>query len=229
MLIYPQQSWENNPNSNQYWNEGAVIHKHNGTYYLFFSSNCYCAANYAVGYATSTSPMGPFTKFSGNPILSNAGVSAYVSGPGHHSIVRSPDDSELFFVYHSHVNVGNLNSSNNGIREINIDRMTFLPNGTVDVIGPTIYPQPYPFYSDLSDIQDKTLQIYPSVVDNHIEIHQGIKNKNACLMVTSILGQTMKFPVSTNSIVDISHLPAGCYQLTLIDGNDRYNTRIIKK
>lgn len=229
MLIYPQQSWENNPNSSQYWNEGAVVIKNNGIYYLFFSANCYCAANYAVGYATSTSPMGPFTKYPGNPILSNAGVSAYVSGPGHNCITRSPDNSEWIFVYHSHVNVGNLNSSNNGIREINIDRMTFLPNGTVDVIGPTVTEQPYPLYSGVTQITDRPLQVYPTVVDNHIEIRQGVKTENALLTITSMLGQTFQYPVKSKSTVDISALSAGCYQLTLTDGNEIYNTRIIKR
>jgi beta-xylosidase len=144
MLIYPQQSWEFNPSSNNYWNEGAVVLKYNGLYYLFFSGNGYFTPNYAVGYATSTSPMGPFTKSVGNPILSNAAVSHAVSGPGHNCVVRSPDDSEWFLVYHSHVHVGNLTSSNNGIRQINIDRMTFNKDGTITVSGPTITPQPFP-------------------------------------------------------------------------------------
>jgi beta-xylosidase len=126
MLIYPEQSWEFNPSNNQYWNEGAVIVKHNDIYYLIYSANCYCAANYAVGYATSSSPTGPFTKHMYNPILSNAGVGHLVSGPGHNSVVRSPDDSEWIFVYHSHVHIGNLNSSNWGIRKVNIDRMRIL-------------------------------------------------------------------------------------------------------
>ena len=229
MMIYPQQSWENNPNSSNYWNEGAVIHKHNGIYYLFFSANCYCAANYAVGYATSSSPMGPFTKYAGNPILSNAGISYAVSGPGHHSIIRSPDDSELFFVYHSHVNVGNLNSSNNGIRQINIDRMEITSNGDIFVNGPTISSQPYPLFSGTTEVEAQKLEIYPNFVDDHIKIQQGIKHENAVLIVTSMLGQTYKIPVYPYGTVDLSHLAPACYQLTLIDGNQHYKTRIIKR
>lgn len=229
MLIYPQQKWENNPNSSQYWNEGAVVIKNNGIYYLFFSANCYCAANYAVGYATSTSPLGPFTKYAGNPVLSNAGMSSSVSGPGHNCITRSPDNSEWIFVYHSHVNIEDLNSSNNGIREINIDRMTFRPNGTVDVIGPTVTEQPYPFYSGVTGIIDRPLQVYPTLVDNHIEIRQGIKTGNAYLTITSMFGQNYQYQLQSGSLIDISFLPAACYLLTLTDGDDRYCTRIIKR
>ena len=228
MLIYPQQSWEYNSSSSSYWNEGAAVLKKEGIYYLLFSANCYCNSNYAVGYATSNSPMGPFTKYAGNPILSNAGVSNYVSGPGHNSVVRSPDDSELFMVYHSHVNVGNLNSSNDGIRQISIDRMDFAYNGQLYVSGPTIDPQPYPIYSNITKISTQPLLIYPTIVDDHIEIQQEIKNSDAMLTITSMLGQSYKYLVQGNKTVDISHLPAACYQLTLTDGNNRYSTRIIK-
>lgn len=229
MLIYPQQSWEYNSSSSNYWNEGAVIIKNNGIYYLLYSANCYCNANYAVGYAISSSPMGPFTKYGGNPILSNAGLSNYVSGPGHNSVVRSPDNSELFMVYHSHVNVGNLNSSNNGVRQVSIDRMDFTTTGQLYVTGPTIDAQPYPFYSKVNSVKAQPLQIYPTVVKDHLEIRQGIKNSKAMLLVTSMLGQTYQFMVHQGKTIDLSNLPAACYQLTLTDGNDRYISRIIKK
>lgn len=137
LLIYPTQEWENNPNAKSYWNEGAVMLKHNGVYYLMYSANCFCAGNYSVGYATATSPTGPFTKFEGNPVLSNKGVPA-VSGPGHHSVVASPDGTELYCVYHSHV------SEAGGQRMINIDKLGFKPNVDLFIEGPTVSPQPYP-------------------------------------------------------------------------------------
>jgi len=66
-------------------------------------------------------------------------------------------------------------------------------------------------------------------VDDHIKIQQGIKHENAVLMVTSMLGQTYKIPVYPYGTVDLSHLAPACYQLTLIDGNQHYKTRIIKR
>lgn len=144
MLIFPEQPWEFSPSENDYWNEGSVIIKHNKLYYLMFSANCFCGEDYSLGYATSSSPLGPFKKYEHNPVLTNQSVASKVSGPGHHTVVRSPDDKEWFCIYHSHVNVGKLNKRNNGIRQINIDRMEFMSDGSIRIIGPTVTPQPYP-------------------------------------------------------------------------------------
>ena len=229
MLIYPQQNWEYKTSSNQYWNEGAVVLKNNGMYYLIFSANCYCAANYAVGYATSTSPMGPFTKSPGNPILSNSGVSHAVSGPGHNSVVRGPDGESWYFVYHSHVHVGNLNSDNSGIRQVNIDRMFFNHDGTMSVSGPSITPQPYPVVSGVSNARYQNLRIYPSVVENELIIDHNIHNPEAMLTVNSILGHSLRFPVQSHSTIDLSGLPTGIYQVSLTDGTQQYRSKILKK
>ena len=43
--------------------------KKGDTYYLIYSANHYESKDYAVGYATASSPKGPWTKYSGNPIL----------------------------------------------------------------------------------------------------------------------------------------------------------------
>lgn len=230
MLIWPTQSWEFNSNSNQYWNEGAVVVKNNGIYYLIYSANCYCNPNYSVGYATSSSPTGPFTKHPRNPILSNNKVSQAVSGPGHNCIIHSPDNNELFFVYHSHVNVGNINSTNNGIRQVNIDRMSFLPDGSINVEGPSITPQPYPsITSGVKSENAYAMKVYPSVTSDKIEIKHDVINHDATLTITSVLGYTTKQVLASNSSIDISDLPTGCYQLNLIDGENQYRTRIIKK
>src|SRR5690606_16455562 len=50
-------------------NEGAFVVKHKGIYYLMYSANSYESPNYGIGYATATSPMGPWTKYANNPIL----------------------------------------------------------------------------------------------------------------------------------------------------------------
>lgn len=139
MLTFPEQSWELNPDRNFNWNEGAYIVKHNNTYYLMFSADCFSSPDYAVGYATSDSPTGPFVKSANNPILSRKGVPG-VSGTGHHAVVMSPDDSEMFCIYHSHHDINNPS----GIRMISIDRMGFDNKGKIYINGPTVTPQPYP-------------------------------------------------------------------------------------
>jgi hypothetical protein len=93
----------------------------------------------------STHPLGRFNKFKkweNNPILSREGCEKYISGPGHHSVVASPDGKELFAVYHKHVSPGETE------RHICIDRMGFREDGTMYVNGPTVTPQPMPSGAD---------------------------------------------------------------------------------
>lgn len=76
--------------------EAPWMLKRKGVYYLMYSGNAASSVHYAVGYATSFSPMGPFTRFEGNPILAQ---SEGILGPGHHSVVEAPD-GRLVMVYH---------------------------------------------------------------------------------------------------------------------------------
>jgi beta-xylosidase len=52
--------------------------------------------DYAIGYATAKSPLGPFTKYAGNPIVKRGHG---VFGPGHHCVVTAPD-GKLWMLYH---------------------------------------------------------------------------------------------------------------------------------
>jgi len=121
--------------------EGAWAMLHQGTYYLMYSSHGYGSPNYSVGYATAPSPLGPWTKAPENPILARTGT---VSGPGHNSVIASPDGTELFTLYHTHIS-----RNGGGSRQLNLDRLRFVPNpaGGPDrlvIDGPTSSPQPLP-------------------------------------------------------------------------------------
>jgi beta-xylosidase len=134
--IRPSQSWETDP-----VNEGPFVLKHKGTYYLMYSGNAFTNPMYGIGYATAPSIHGPWTKYAKNPILK---ASDDVRGPGHHCVTTSPDGSELFIVYHTHHDRASVHP-----RKLAIDRMQFVsdPNGGPDIIqvvGPTITPQPMP-------------------------------------------------------------------------------------
>lgn len=77
--------------------EGAQILKYNGLYYMIYSCNSYTSPDYAVGYAVASSPMGPYVKYVGNPILyKHAGY----LGTGHASILNSSIGD--YIVYHAH-------------------------------------------------------------------------------------------------------------------------------
>ena len=53
--------------------EGPSLLKKNGVYYLIYSANHYENKGYGVGYATSDTPMGPWVKYSKNPLLQGWG------------------------------------------------------------------------------------------------------------------------------------------------------------
>ena len=76
--------------------EAPWMLKRNGIYYLMYSGNATLSTDYAIGYATATHPLGPFTKYPGNPILHKGGG---IMGPGHNSVVEAPDGS-LIIAYH---------------------------------------------------------------------------------------------------------------------------------
>jgi GH43 family beta-xylosidase len=144
LLLKPDQEWEFQSGPEWRWNEGPFMLKHQGRYYLMYSANCYADRNYAVGYAVSERPLGPFRKYEHNPILCSN--TAAVSGPGHHSVTVSPDGKEWFIVYHTHTDP----EKGGGNRQVCMDRMEFTDDGVIVVHGPTLTEQPAPSGADAS-------------------------------------------------------------------------------
>ena len=94
------QAWEATPayESNVIM-EGPTVIKKDGIYYLFYSANHFQSIDYAVGYATATSPMGPWTKHAGNPIIHRSIVGENGSG---HGDLFFDEQHNPFYVYHVH-------------------------------------------------------------------------------------------------------------------------------
>ena len=92
-LIFPTEAWEKKdvPVTEAPW-----MIKHKGVYYLLYSGGGADSEDYAIGYATAASPIGPFTKYSGNPIVHKGGG---IFGPGHLSVI-SDQAGKLWMVYH---------------------------------------------------------------------------------------------------------------------------------
>jgi xylan 1,4-beta-xylosidase len=93
VVLQPESAWETR---NGHVTEGPWMIKHDGRYYLLYSGSGADTPDYAVGYATSTSPLGPFTRAEHNPILHRADG---LFGPGHGCAIRD-GDGQLWFVYH---------------------------------------------------------------------------------------------------------------------------------
>ncbi|MGE5518691.1 MAG: glycoside hydrolase family 43 protein [Candidatus Dadabacteria bacterium] len=150
LLLHPpvsmkdkQSEWESRSVTshevNRRWTEGSFIFKKGETYYIMYSANFFGGKNYAVGYATSRNPLGPFIKASNNPVLEkNVDKGGIVTGTGHNSLTYSPNGKEMFCVYH-----GRTTTTGNE-RVVFIDRVKILKNGKLVVEGPTTSPQPMP-------------------------------------------------------------------------------------
>ena len=79
--------------------EGPTVIKMKGVYYLFYSANHFISIDYAVGYATSKSPFGPWTKYAGNPIIHRSIV--HEKGAGHGDFFFD-NAQNPYYVYHVH-------------------------------------------------------------------------------------------------------------------------------
>ena len=118
-LIRPTEPWER---ASGHVTEGPFVIKRGDTYYLTYSGTGADSPNYGIGYATSKTPIGPFTKYAGNPIVKRT---ADIHGPGHHSIVKGPR-GDLWMVYHQ-----KRNSAINYDRYLAIDPMWFDDGGVL--------------------------------------------------------------------------------------------------
>lgn len=112
------------------WTEDSYIFRHDSTYYMLYSANAYYGPHYAVGYATSRSPLGPFEKYAGNPVLSSRGN---VTCTGHNMVIEMPS-GELYTVYHARM------ADDPAERVVMIDHIAIDSAGVLSVDGPTTAP-----------------------------------------------------------------------------------------
>lgn len=82
--------------------EGPTVIKRDGFYYLFYSANDFQSKDYAVGYAVSRSPSGPWEKPEGNPIISRHNISGE-NGTGHGDLFQDTEGNWKY-VFHTHYN-----------------------------------------------------------------------------------------------------------------------------
>ena len=81
--------------------EGPTVFKRNGIYYMFYSCNDFRNIDYAVGYATAKSPMGPWKKYERNPVINRDLIGIY--GTGHGDLFQDKA-GKFHYVFHAHSN-----------------------------------------------------------------------------------------------------------------------------
>lgn len=119
---------------NRRWTEGSFAFAHNNKIYMMYSANFYGGQHYAVGYATSDHPLGPFQKAENNPVLEkNTEKGGVVTGTGHNSITWSRDNKKMYCVYHGRT------SQTGNKRVVFIDEMHIDKNGILTVDGPSTH------------------------------------------------------------------------------------------
>ena len=97
--ITATQGWENTAKTNWPVTEGPTVIKKGDLYYLIYSANDFRNPDYAVGYATSKSPFGPWKKSDKNPIISKNLLK--INGTGHGDLFADKKGN-LQYVFHTH-------------------------------------------------------------------------------------------------------------------------------
>ncbi|MBB5897848.1 family 43 glycosylhydrolase [Kutzneria kofuensis] len=111
--------------------EGLFMVERRGTYYLSWSIDDTRSQDYRVGYATSSSPTGPFTN---HGVILSKDTRLGIVGTGHSSMLQVPGTDDWYIAYHRFAIPGG-----DGMhRETTIDRMTFNPDGTIAPVKPTL-------------------------------------------------------------------------------------------
>lgn len=117
--------------------EGPSMLKIDDRYLLFYSANWWESANYGVGWAECSTPVGPCTKKTANgPFVASVGA---VAGPGGQEFFTD-ETGKWWMVYHAWKSP-NVGYSNGGARSLRIDPFS-LVNGVPTLAGPSTAPRP---------------------------------------------------------------------------------------
>ena len=112
--------WENEDNIDFKSIQGPSVFKIDSTYYMLYSANNFKSSSYAVGYATSSSPLGPWNKSKKNPLINFKTINK--SGPGHGDVFFDKTKNNLKYVIHTHYSDIKVRPRRTGILDLKIDR-----------------------------------------------------------------------------------------------------------
>lgn len=99
-IIGPDREYEFKSGNEWRWNEGPVLLKRNGRFYLNYSMNFYASRDYSIGCAESDFILGPYEKYAAPVLVYREGD---FSGPGHNSLFYGKD-GRLYTTFHVHTN-----------------------------------------------------------------------------------------------------------------------------
>ena len=108
--------WENTQNVEWQVTEGPTVLKRDGLYYMIYSANDFRNPDYAVGYATSQTPYGPWEKSNDSPIISTKNTGQ--NGVGHGDVFWGKND-KMHYVLHMHFSKTEVSPRKAGIMNLN--------------------------------------------------------------------------------------------------------------
>ncbi|RXK62870.1 beta-xylosidase [Lacibacter luteus] len=126
--INATEQWENTANAPWPVTEGPTVLKHNGLYYMFYTANDFRNPDYAVGFATATSPYGPWKKYNGGPLISRSLLG--INGTGHGDFFTDAQNN-LLYVFHTH-----FSDSSTGPRKTAIIKFSFVKDEQLGIDKP---------------------------------------------------------------------------------------------
>jgi GH43 family beta-xylosidase len=159
--------------------EGPFVLKHKGIYYEMFSGGNWQNITYGVSYATTDDLQRPdeWKQASDGesvlPILRT--IPGKVIGPGHNSVIRGPDNQQLFCIYHRW-------TEDNGARVLAIDRQEWAGDRLI-ILGPSTTAQRPPiqptFGDDFDEEQSNGLGEGWQCSGGHWRVREGAAHQQA--------------------------------------------------
>lgn len=114
--------------------EGPTVRRHGDTYYCTYSGGSYLNESYHAAWASAPHPLGPWREPADTaPLL--ATIPGHVRGPGHNSILTTPDGVDLL-IYHAW-------NAEGTARQLCLDPLTWTAEGPTTP-GPTWTEQTLP-------------------------------------------------------------------------------------
>ncbi len=128
--LVADQLWEDLDHMAPKNNQGPSVIKIGVVYYMFYSANNFKSPKYAVGYATSSTPTGPWKKSKQNPLIDFAKINQ--NGPGHGDVFFENNKNTLKYILHTHFSNNILRPRKTGIVSLSINKelktITLKPN-----------------------------------------------------------------------------------------------------
>jgi beta-xylosidase len=114
------------------YREASFMVYRNGTYHLTYSVDDTRSENYRVGYATGSTPEGPWTY---RGVILEKDPSQGILATGHNSILNVPGTDDWYIAYHRF----GIPNGNGTRRETTIDKLQFnLQTGLIEKVKPTL-------------------------------------------------------------------------------------------